>query len=82
MNNQVVWAPVAKSSFQERTRGILGSIPRENNASPVRMFLCMSRISRLFWMGRKSVRKQKKINDQMNIINLKLWKNNCDHNIT
>jgi hypothetical protein len=58
--NQVAWAPVAKSSFQERTRGILGSIPRENNASPVRMFLCMSRISRLFWMGRKSVRKQKK----------------------
>ncbi|AES99631.1 hypothetical protein MTR_5g083020 [Medicago truncatula] len=30
--NQVVWAAVARSSFQGRTRGIPGSIPRGNNA--------------------------------------------------
>lgn len=46
MNNQVAWAPVAKSSFQGRIWGILCSIPRENNTWPVRM----SRINRpLFW---------------------------------
>ena len=58
--NQVVWAPVARSSFQRRTRRIPDSIPRENNAWPVRMPLCMSRISRPPLVGRKPVRKQQK----------------------
>ena len=60
MVNQVAWAPVARSSFQGRTRGIPGSIPKRNNAWPVRMPLRMSRISRPPLVGRKSVRKPHK----------------------
>jgi hypothetical protein len=44
---------VARSSFQERTRGISSSIPKGNNAWPVRMPLRTSRISRPPLMGRK-----------------------------
>jgi len=68
--NQVVWAPVARSSSQVRTRGILGSIPRGNNGWPVCMSLRMSRISRPPLVGRKPVRKPKKmslINDMRKI---------------
>ena len=60
--NQVEWAPVARSSYQGRTWGIPGSIPRGNNAWPVRMSLRMSRISRPPLMDQKPVRKQKKRN--------------------
>jgi len=59
-NNQVDWAPVARSYFQERIRGIPGSILRGNNAWPVRMPLHTSWISRPPMMGRKPVRKPKK----------------------
>ncbi|AES73130.1 hypothetical protein MTR_3g099950 [Medicago truncatula] len=58
-NNQVVWAPVARSPFQGRIRGIPGSISRGNNTWPVHMPLRMSRISRSPLMGRKPVRKLK-----------------------
>ncbi|KEH36783.1 hypothetical protein MTR_2g022440 [Medicago truncatula] len=51
--NQVAWAPVARSSFQGRIRGIPGSIPRRNNVWPVCMPLRMSRISRSPLVGRK-----------------------------
>jgi len=59
--NQVVWAPVARSSFQGRTREIPGSIFKGNNVWPVSMPLRMSRISRLPLVGRKPMRKPKKI---------------------
>jgi len=58
--NQVVWAPVARNSFQGRTRGIPGSILRGNDAWPVRMPLRTRRISHPPLVGRKPVRKQKK----------------------
>ena len=51
---------MARSSFQGRTWGIPGSIPRGNNAWPVRMPLRMSRNSLPQLVGRKPVRKQKK----------------------
>ena len=51
---------MARSSFEGRTWGIPGSIPRGNNAWPVRMPLRTSRISRPPLVGRKPVRKQKK----------------------
>jgi len=53
---------LVRSSFQERIRGIPGSIPRGNNAWSVRMPLRISRISRPSLVGRKPVRKQKKKN--------------------
>jgi len=65
--NQVVWAPVARSSFQGRTRGIPGSIPRGNNAWPIRM----SRISRPPLVGRKPVRKPHKKDQIEYFANLK-----------
>jgi len=58
--NQVVWAPVGRSSFQGRTWGILGSILRENNVWSVRMPLRTSRISRQPLVGGKPMRKKKK----------------------
>jgi len=58
--NQVVWVPVARSSFQGCTWGIPGSIRRRNNVWPVRMPLSTSRISRLPLVSRKPVQKQKK----------------------
>jgi len=58
--NQVVWAPVARSSFQGRTRGIPGSISRGNNAWPIRMPLRTSWTSRSPLVDRKLVRKKKK----------------------
>ena len=58
--NQVVWALVARSSFQGRIREILGSIPRGNNTWPVRMSLRMSQISHPPLVGQKPVRKPKK----------------------
>jgi len=59
-DNRVAWAPVARSSFQGRTRGIPGSIPRGNNAWPVCMPLRTSRISRPPLVGRKPLWKPKK----------------------
>jgi len=56
---QVAWTPVARSSFQRRTRGIPGSNPTGNNSWPVRMPLRMSQISRPHLKGRKPVRKPK-----------------------
>jgi len=58
--NQVVWAPVAWSSFQGRTRGIPGSIPRRNSACSVRVPLRMSRISRPTIGGSETGAKAKK----------------------
>ncbi|KEH36541.1 PIF1-like helicase [Medicago truncatula] len=58
--NQVAWAPVERSSFQGRIRGIPGLISTRNNAWPVRMPLRMSWISRPPLVGRKPLRKQKK----------------------
>jgi len=52
---------LSRSSFQGRTRGIPGSNFGGNNSWPVRMPLCTSRISRPPLMGRKPVRKPKKI---------------------
>ena len=60
--SQVVWASVARSSFQGRTRGILSSTPRRNNVWPVRMPLRTSRISCPPLVGHKPVRKQKQKN--------------------
>jgi hypothetical protein len=50
---------VARSSFQGRARGIPGSIPRGNNAWPVRMPLCTSWISRPPLMGRNRCESKK-----------------------
>jgi len=58
--NQVVWAPVARSSFQRRIRRISDSIFKGNNVWPVCMPLHTSRISRPPLIGRKPVRKPKK----------------------
>jgi len=51
---------MARSSFQGCTRGIPGSIPRGNNAWPVRMPLHMNRISRPPLVGRNRCEKKKK----------------------
>jgi len=59
-DNQVVWAPVARSFFQGCIREIPSSILRENNAWPMRMPLRMSQINRPSLVGRKPVRKKKK----------------------
>jgi len=59
--NQVVWAPVVRSSFQKRTRRIPGSIFRGNNVWSVCMPLRTNWISRSPLVGRKPVRKSKKI---------------------
>jgi hypothetical protein len=61
--NQVAWAPVARNSFQGRTRRTPDSIPGENNAWPVRMPLRTSRISRppLVWVGTSAKAKKKHV---------------------
>jgi hypothetical protein len=58
--NQVVWAPVARSSFQERTQGISSSIPKGNNVGPMDISLCTSQISHPPLINQKQVQKQKK----------------------
>jgi len=57
--NQDVWAPMTRSSFQWRIRGILSSILRSNNACPVCIPLCKSRICRSPLVGQKPMRKPK-----------------------
>ncbi|KEH17250.1 hypothetical protein MTR_0029s0090 [Medicago truncatula] len=59
IDNQVVWAPVARSSFHGRTQGISGSILKGNNTWSVCMPLRTSRISRPSLVSRKPVRKPK-----------------------
>ncbi|AES63839.1 hypothetical protein MTR_2g013890 [Medicago truncatula] len=51
---------MARNSFQGRTRGISGSIPRGNNTWSMRMPLRMSRITRPPLVGQKPMRKPKK----------------------
>jgi len=58
--NQVAWGPVARSSFQGRTRGIPSSISRENNVWSVCMSLRMNRINRPPLVGQKPIRCERK----------------------
>ena len=58
-DNQVFWAPVIRSSFQGRIRGIPGSISRGNNACAC-LYARAGLVVHLWWVENRCESKKKK----------------------